>query len=201
MAEDVTLIGVFGDKAAILGIGGGEPKTVRVGQKLGNLTLISVERERATIEVDGKRRVLARGQTYSTSGGGGSKGGGAGGRQSVTLAADAGGHFFADGAINGGTMRFVVDTGASAIALPAADAERLRIDYRKGQRGVAKTANGEAATYIVRLDTVRIGDIELQNVEAMVLEKGLTVGLLGMSFLNRVEMQRSGDRMTLTRRF
>jgi aspartyl protease family protein len=193
-AADVSLIGTFGTTAAILSIDGGAPKTVKVGQSHGGVTLIAVENDRATIEAGGKRRVLARGQTYSSSGAGS-------GPQSVTLSAGAGGHFMADGQINGGAIRFLVDTGATAIAIPASDANRLRIDYRSGQRGTTQTAGGPTTMYVVRLDTVRVGGIELQNVEAIVIEQGLPIALLGNTFLNRTEMRREGQTMTLTRRF
>jgi aspartyl protease family protein len=63
------------------------------------------------------------------------------------------------------------------------------------------TANGAAPAYAVQLDRVRIGAIELNNVEAVVVEAGLPIALLGMSFLNRVEMRRDGEAMTLIRRF
>lgn len=193
-AADIALIGVMGDKAAVLAAGGGEPKTVKVGQKWMGVTVLSVEREQATVEIDGKQRVLKIGQHYrgapSPSG-----------RQSVTLSADTRGHFFADGAINGSPVRFMVDTGATAIALPASEALRLGIDYRKGQRGLTSTANGVVPFYRIRLDTVTIGAIELTGVDAGVVEGGLSVVLLGMSFLNRVEMRREGHLMTLERRF
>lgn len=194
MAAEVTLVGVFGDKAAVLAIDGGAPRTVKVGQKLGEITVIAVEKDRATIEAGGKRRVLVRGQTYSTSGSGAD-------RQSVTMSAGAGGHFMVDGQIGGGAIRFLVDTGASAVAIPASAATRLGIDYRKGRPGTTQTAAGPAQMYIVRLDSVRVGGIELQNVEAIVIEQGLSVALLGNSFLNRVEMRRDGQTMTLTRRY
>jgi aspartyl protease family protein len=195
--EEVSLVGVFGDKAAIVAIGAAAPKTLKVGERFGGVMLISVEKspERATVEIDGKRRVLVRGQTYSTSGGGG------GGAQSVTLAVGAGGHFMADGQINGGAIRFLVDTGATAIAIPASDANRLRIDYRSGRRGTTQTAGGPTPVYLVRLDSVRVGGIELQNVEAIVIEQGLPIALLGNTFLNRMEMRREGQTMTLTRRY
>jgi len=192
-AADVSLIGTFDTKAAILSIDAGAPKTVRVGQSFSGITLISVENDRATIEVEGKRRVLQRGQTYSSSG--------SGGAQSVTLSAGAGGHFMADGQVNGGAMRFVVDTGATSIAIPASDANRLRIDYQKGRRVSTQTANGVAPAYLVTLDSVRIGGIELYSVEAIVIEQGLAVGLLGNSFLNRTEMRREGQSMTLIKRY
>lgn len=196
-AADVSLIGTFESKAAILSIDGGAPRTVKVGQSAGGVTLIGVEQERAIVEVDGKRRVLVRGQTYSSS----SIGNAPPGAQSVTLSAGAGGHFTADGQINGGAIRFVVDTGATAIAIPARDAIRLRIDYKAGQRGISQTAGGPTAIYIVRLDSVRVGGIEIQNVEAVVIEQGLDVALLGNTFLNRMEMRRDGSTMTLTRRY
>ena len=193
-AADVSLIGTFGSTAAILSIDGGAPKTVKIGQSYGGVTLIAVENDRATVEAGGKRRVLARGQTYSS-------GAAASGAQSVTLSAGAGGHFMADGQINGGAIRFLVDTGASAVAIPAREATRLRIDYRSGQRGTTQTAGGPTAMYIVRLDSVRVGNIELQNIDAMVIEQGLDISLLGNTFLNRMEMRREGQTMTLTRRF
>jgi aspartyl protease family protein len=198
-AADVSLIGTFDTKAAILSIDAGAPKTVKVGQSFGGVTLIAVEKDRATVEVDGKRRVLVRGQTYSSSGPG--SGGPGSGAQSVTLSAGAGGHFFADGQINGGAIRFVVDTGATAIAIPASDAIRLGIDYKAGQRGMSRTAGGQTAIYIVKLDSVRVGGIEIQNVDAIVFEQGLDVPLLGNTFLNRMEMRRDGSTMTLTRRY
>ena len=193
-AADVALIGTFESKAAILSLDAGAPKTLKVGQTFGGVTLIAVEKDRATIEVDGKRRELVRGQTYSSRPG-------ASGAQSVTLAAGAGGHFITDGQVNGAAIRFMVDTGASTVAIPASDAIRLRIDYKKGRRGTTQTAAGPAEVFLVRLNSVRIGDIEVQNVEAVVIERGLDIALLGNSFLNRMEMRRDGATMTLVRKF
>jgi len=193
-AADVALIGLIGDKAAVLAIGGGEPKTVKVGQKWSGVTVVSVERGQATVEIDGKRRVLTIGQHYRAAAA-------ASDRQSVTLAADPRGHFFTDGAINGNPVRFLVDTGASSVALPAAEALRLGIDYRKGKRALSNTAAGVVPIYVVRFDTVKLGSIELSGVEGVVIEHGLNVALLGMSFLNRVEMKRDGHTMVLIRRF
>ena len=119
----------------------------------------------------------------------------------TVLQADERGHFFAQGMINGSPVRMLVDTGASLIALPAAEAKRMGIDYLRGGRGTASTANGVVPVYRVRLDTVRIGDLELNQVDALVQEQGLPIALLGMSFLNRTEMRRSGEQMTLQRRY
>jgi len=193
-ATDVSLIGIFEAKAAILSIDAGAPKTIKVGQSFGGVTVLAVEKDRATVEIDGRRRVLVRGQTYSSSAA-------TSGAQSVTLAAGAGGHFMADGQINGGAIRFLVDTGASTVAIPASEANRLRIDYRKGRRATSQTAGGPTEVYVVRLDSIRVGGIELQNIEAIVIERGLDIALLGNSFLNRMEMRQDGRTMTLTRRF
>jgi len=193
-AANVALIGVIGDKAAVLSAAGGEPKTVKVGQTWNGVTVVSVERGQATLEMAGKRQVMKIGQHYRAAAAPSE-------RQSVTLAADARGHFFTEGAINGNPVRFLVDTGATSVALPAAEALRLGIDYRKGEQALGSTAGGVVPIYIVRFDTVRLGAIELTGVEGVVLEKGLEVALLGMSFLNRVEMKREGQNMVLIRRF
>jgi aspartyl protease family protein len=193
-AAEVALIGVFGDKAAVLAINGGDPKTVKVGQTWKGVSVLSVEKDRATVEFEGRKRVLLQGQHYRS-------GAARSDRELVTLAADSRGHFVTEGAVNGSSVRFLVDTGATSIALPARDAERLGIDYRKGRRAITQTANGPVGVYRVNLTTVRLGDIELQAVEAVVIEQGLDIALLGMSFLNRVEMKRDGATMTLIRRF
>ncbi len=194
LAAEVSLVGVFPGKAAVLVVDGGEPRSVRIGQTLSGVTVIAVEREQAVIEVDGQRRNVALGQHYRSEEA-------ADTRQSVVLAADARGHFVVEGAINGGSMRFLIDTGATSIALPAADARRLGIDYLKGQRGITQTANGNAIAYRVRLDRVKVGDIEIAGVDAIVLDTTMEFALLGMSFLNRVDMRRDGQTMTLIRRF
>jgi aspartyl protease family protein len=103
--------------------------------------------------------------------------------------------------VNGSSVRFVVDTGATGVVLPAADARRLGIDYRKGERGQSRTAGGVVPVFRITLNRVRVGDIELSNVEGVVIEQGLDIALLGMSFLNRVDMKHDGRTMTLTRRF
>jgi aspartyl protease family protein len=193
-AADVSLVGVIGGKAAVVVVDDGEPKTVKVGQTWHGVTVLSVDKDSALLEIEGTRRVLQQGQHYrrvaATSD-----------RAQVTLAAGPGGHFVGEGAVNGTPVRFLVDTGATSIALPASFAQRAGIDFRKGEPGLSNTANGLVPVYRVNLDTVRLGAIELQSVEAMVFEAGLNTALLGMSFLNRVEMRREGDTMTLTRRF
>ena len=194
-AAEVTLVGLIGAKAIVV-IDGGAPRTLAPGQQsAGGVVLLGTEKDAAHFEIDGKKRTLRMGQAYSAAATGA-------GRQSVTLSPDQSGHFVTMGSINGGSVRFIVDTGATLVALQASEARRLGIDYLKGQRAQVQTANGVAAVYRTKLDTVRIGDIEVRNVDAVVGENdtaGLT--LLGMSFLNRMEMKRDGQSMTLTRRY
>jgi aspartyl protease family protein len=192
--DDVALIGVIGDKAAVLALDGGEPKTVKLGQTWNGITVLSVRHEEATVDVKGEKRVLHLGQHYRSAAP-------AATHASVTLAADSRGHFFAEGAVNGVPVRFVVDTGATMVSLPKRDAERLGINYRSGRAGMSNTANGPALVYLVTLDSVRVGGIELHGVAALVHDSGLEQALLGMSFLNRVGMQRDGATMTLVQRF
>jgi aspartyl protease family protein len=195
-AAEVALIGVIGRSAAVLAVDGGDPKTVKVGQTWRGITVIEVEHDRATVEVEGKKRVLERGQHYRSGAASASD------RGKVILAADSRGHFLADAMVNGLPVRFVIDTGATLIALPEREAERLGIDYRSGRASATRTANGVVKVYVVKLDSVRVGGIELHNVDATVhVGAGLDQALLGMSFLNRVQMQRDGGTMTLIQRF
>ena len=192
---EVSVIGLFPGKAVVV-IDGGAPRVLSVGQKpVEGVTLISTDRESATLVIDGQKRTLRIGQHQAGPAPASS-------HQSATLTADARGHFVIDGQINGGAMRFLVDTGATAVSLSAADASRLGIDYRKGQPGLMGTANGTVAAYRVKLDTVRVGDIVVNNIDAAVIEGNeMPFALLGMSFLNRMEMKREGQTMVLIRRF
>jgi aspartyl protease family protein len=81
------------------------------------------------------------------------------------------------------------------------EAERLGIDYRKGQLSRASTANGVVTTYVVRLGSVRVGDVEVYDVEGTVLPANMPVILLGNSFLTRFQMTRHNDQMVLERRY
>ena len=117
------------------------------------------------------------------------------------MAADARGHFYTTGSINGASVRFLVDTGATMISLGTADARRMGLDFNSGQKGMTQTANGQAVASKIQLDTVRIGDVTLHNVDALIHQTEMPIALLGMSFLNRMDMQRDGNTMTLKKRF
>ena len=189
-AADVGLAGLFPGKA-LLTINGGSPRTVAVGVATDEgVKVLSIDGEKATVEIDGKKRVLRVGENVAIQSSGK-------GPATAVLTADGRGHFLTAGNINGTTVRFLVDTGASMISLGASDARRIGIDASKGQTGVVSTANGQAAVTRVKLDTVRVGEIVMNSVDALVHQQDMPVVLLGMSFLNRMEMQRVGDTMTL----
>jgi aspartyl protease family protein len=195
-ATDVNVIGLFRGKAVVV-VNGGKPRTLSAGEATPEgVKLVSVDTEQALLEIDGKRRSLGMGQSISVAAPS------TGGRAQATLAADARGHFLTTGQINGQSVQFLVDTGASMISMNASEARRLGVNYLKGERGYASTANGPAAVYKVRLDSVRVGDISITDVEALVHDgNALPLVLLGMSFLNRLEMRRDGPTMTLIKRF
>jgi aspartyl protease family protein len=140
----------------------------------------------ALVEVDGKRWRMGLGSSTASS---------------VVLQADARGHFLAEVLVNGVPVRALVDTGASAVSLNAADARRLGLDLSRAQPVTLQTAGGARRGLRTRLASVQLGDLVLRDVEAVVSEANdLPVALLGMSFLRFLDMQRSGQTLTLTQR-
>jgi aspartyl protease family protein len=200
-ATRVTVVGLFPGKA-VVSIDGKDPRTMSIGEKTGEgVKLVSTTSDSATLEIDGKRHTLDVGQMYAATGQSSAPNSGGSGR-TINLAADGNGHFLTFGQINGKAIQFLVDTGATSVSIPASFADDAGIDYRKGQRQLSQTANGVIVVYRVKLDSVRVGDVTLYQVEGVVIEgKGLGAALLGMSFLNRMEMKREGTVMTLTKRF
>ena len=194
-AVEVGIVGLFPGKAVLV-IDGGTPRTLEVGAKTADgIKLIAVEGTDAVLEIAGKRQRIGIGQqVYSV-------GGSSNGPAVISLTADARGHFMTSGSINSATARFMVDTGATMVAMGASDARRANIDYARGQSGSMMTANGAVRVWRVTINSLRIGDVALSGIDAVVQEHDMPIVLLGMSFLNRMEMQRSGDTMTLRRRF
>ncbi len=193
--EQVSLQALFKDKAIVLIDGkrrvlkSGEPSPEGV-----RLKSTDTQDETATLEIDGKESVVRLGTVISSFNASSGKG-------KVTLY-PSGKHFFADGAINGAPVRFVVDTGATTIALNSREADRLGIDYRRhGKPGFASTAGGVVRSYGVKLQRVEVGEIALFNVDAGVVEGSFPQEiLLGMSFLGQLDMRQFVDRMELMQR-
>ena len=197
-AADININGVVGSKALVV-IDGGKPRWITTGETTAEgIKLVGISGQSAVVEFGGKRQTLTLGQNERLSGGAAASAG----TQSVTLMAGQGGHFVASGAINGVSVQFLVDTGASFISFSTSEAKRLGVNYLNGQKGASSTANGIAPAYRIKLDEVKVGSITLNNVDAMVMVgDNLPVVLLGNSFLNRMEMKRDGEKMVLTKRF
>lgn len=196
-AADINVVGLFSGKAVLV-IDGGKPRTMAAGETSPEgVRLISASSESAVVEFGGRRQTLTPGQhVYAAAARPDA------GAASVILNADSRGHFVTTGAINGGTIQFLVDTGATAVTLSSGDARRLGINYLAGSRAHTQTANGIVPVYKVKLDAVRVGNVTVSNVDAIIIEgNGLPIALLGMSFLNRMEMKRDGLTMTLTKRY
>jgi len=170
-------------------VNGTAVRSLRAGQTSPEgVRLISADRTQALIEVDGRELALALGGSTVAS---------------AELKVDRSGHFLTTAYVNGVGTQAVIDTGATSVAISSDEAQRLSIGYASAPRVQIATAGGPKTAYRVNLATVRVGGITLHNVDALVMEGGkeqLPVTLIGMSFLNGVEMRRVGDTLTLTRR-
>jgi aspartyl protease family protein len=193
-AQTVSLSGSMGDKALL--VINGTPRTLAAGTSFQNVKVISVAPGEAVVEMDGKRSTLTLGGAQVNLGRGDSEGSGS----RIVLTAGSGGHFVTGGSINGKAVSFMVDTGASMVAMSESDAERIGLKYKGGERGIANTANGQVPVYRVNLTTVRVGDVQVYNVDAMVVPMPMPNILLGNSFLTRFQMKRENDVLTLERR-
>lgn len=192
--EKITLFALFHDQAVLLV--DDQRHRLRTGEHSPEGVLLvatDTDAEQAVIEVDGQRRVLRLGivfQAATTT------------PPAITLYADRNGFYHANGTINGVPTTFLVDTGANIIAMNSALAQRIGLDYTKGQSGTAMTAGGPVRMYAIRLDRVKLGAIELYNVDAGVIEGPQpAVPLLGMSFLNRLNLNQTGNRLELVQRY
>jgi aspartyl protease family protein len=183
---------------ALLIVDGAPPRMLGVGESFNGVKLVTLAGDQAVVEVDGRRQALRLGDAPASVG---SAGAAPGRGHRITLTVASGGHFLAQGAINGQQVQFMVDTGATAVAMGAADAQRMGIDFRKGEPGMASTANGNVPVWRVKLDTVRIADVEVRSVDATVVPVNMPYVLLGNSFLSRFQMKRENDIMVLERRY
>ena len=188
-AESVAVLGLFKNQALVEIDGARE--LIKKGEIKAGVRLISADSKTAVLEVDGRRGTYRLGSRISS-------------HFSKAKAREVQiwrrhGMFSTVGSINGQTINFLVDTGASSVAMSSKDAKRLGIDYRRiGTEIRVSTASGTAKAYRVVLDRVRVGEIELRLVEAMVLAGDHPKqALLGLTFLNRLEMQNNGQMLLL----
>ncbi len=191
--DSVRVVGLFSGTAVVQL--DGRQTLLRAGQTSPEgVTLVSASAKQAVLEINGKRGVYTLGSHISSS-----YADAADRELAVRIWPDAMGMYTIVGSINGFPVRFLVDTGASTIAMNSAQAKRLGIDYRvEGKPGLASTASGVVRSYGVELDRVKVGDIELRNVRAGVIDGSHPQQvLLGMTFLNRVDMVREGKMLEL----
>jgi aspartyl protease family protein len=191
MAQSVALTGQMGGKALLLI--DGQPQILAVGEQARGVKLLSLGDGQARVERGGVATTLRLGGAPASIGAGAASSG----AREIVLSAGSGGHFMAGGAINGRATRFMVDTGATLVALSRDEAERLGVDWRGGRPGMTQTAGGAMPVHMLTLNTVRVGEIELANVTAVVVESPMPYVLLGNSFLGRFQMRRENDIMRL----
>ncbi len=194
-AQTVTFNGHIGTHKALLVIDG-EPHTVGVGNTVRGVRLLALTPAQADVAIGESRRTLALGAGAVRASGPAPSSGG----NQIVLAAGRHGHFRTIGQINGKSTEFMVDTGASVVSLGQVEADRLGIDYKNGVPGMARTANGSVPMRIIVLNSVRIGDVEVANVEAAVHPGSIGAVLLGNSFLTRFQMKRENDVLRLEKR-
>jgi aspartyl protease family protein len=196
-AQSVALQGMFGKKALLI-VDGAAPKIVAPGETFMGVKVLSTSGDTAVIEVDGKRDTLRVGEAPASVGAHGTAPG-SGSR--IVLSAASGGHFLTEGRINGQQVRFMVDTGATAVGIPEAEAKRIGLAYKDGRMSMASTAGGVVTTWQIKLASVRVGDVEVRDVDASVVPANMPYILLGNSFLDRFQMKRENEQMVLERRY
>jgi aspartyl protease family protein len=197
MAQTVGLSGMLGGKALVI-VDGSAPKSVAAGESYKGVKVVSTQGDQAVVEIAGKKTTLRVGDAPANVGGGGGTDNAA---TKVVLTASSNGHFFTQGQINGRAAQLVVDTGASVVSMSTADAQRMGINYENGQRVQMSTANGVIPAWRIKLNTVRVGDVQMYDIDAVVSSGSMPYVLLGNSFLSRFQMTRTNDQMVLEKRF
>ena len=192
-AQAVALAGMLGSKALLV-VDANPPKAVGAGDEYGGVKVIAITKDEATVEVSGARRTLRLGEAPVSVGARGGSG------KRITLVADSRGHFVNNGTINGQVMQYMVDTGASTVAIGRPDADRMGLKYLSGQPVRVGTANGVAQGWRMKLDSVRVGDVEVFGVDAIITSQPMPYVLLGNSFLTEFQMTRINDQMVLEKR-
>ncbi len=164
------------------------------GKEKSGLLLISADSKQAVIRSNGEEKTYGLatriGSEYAKPEGG----------HSIQVWPDPMGMYMVNGSINGFQLKFLIDTGATTVAMNSHQAKRMGLNYKlKGIEGRSNTASGVVRSYFLKLDRVRVGEIELRNVPASVIDGSHPKEvLLGQSFLNQLVMTREGKMMELT---
>lgn len=190
-AQSVSLAGRMGERALL--VVNGTPYTVAVGATAAGVKLLRWQGDEAEVDVPGGRLRLRVGGTPAQLGVSNAPP-----AREIVMTAGSGGHFTPEGAVNGRAARFLVDTGATLVAIGVDEAARLGLDLSGATRGVSQTANGPVPVQVIVLDRVRVGAVEVSNVGAVIVPQTMPFILLGNSFLSRFQMRRDNDVMQLT---
>ena len=178
--------------AAVLKIDG-ERKMLKAGQSYKGVTLVAAHSRTATLEVDGETMEMGTSRHIGTRYE-------AAESQVVTIPRDAMLQYQTSATINGRTVQVLVDTGANVVALNSGHAQSLGVDYTAGAPGRIETASGSINAWIVTLRFVQVGGIQVENVRASVVDGNFPASiLLGMSFLQHVDMRENNDILSLSR--
>ncbi|MDR2208031.1 MAG: TIGR02281 family clan AA aspartic protease [Azoarcus sp.] len=207
-AAELALSGIVGDRAVIV-VDNGPPQLLAVGASTPNgVRLLLIEGNTAVIEFEGRRQTLRLGERVVRHGD--TPGTNTDTREQarkilargveITIESDASGHFMIDGEINGGSVNFLVDTGASLVAIGYSTAQNLGLDLDDEQRGQAHTAGGLINTWRVTLRSLKIGGLRFDNIDALVMQANMPQVLLGMNVLEQMEMRRDGKLMRLKKK-
>ncbi|WP_293934394.1 TIGR02281 family clan AA aspartic protease [Iodobacter sp.] len=192
-ATEVTLLAAMGNKGILLI--DGQKKTLAIGQKMGDVKLLAVSSEQATVMIGTRQRQLLLGQGYiaSTKAESDSVG-------SLTLSPDAQGHYYADIAVRGISQRGIIDTGASFLSMPRNLASNMGVDYKQGEESRTQTANGIIKSWQVTIAQIRIGSLLFNNVQASIRDQDNGPLLIGNSVLNRFQMKREQELLILQKK-
>lgn len=193
--DKLNIVGLFKDKAVVEI--DGKPQVLKVGvERTDGIKLIRANSKEAVIEIDGKQATYQVGTRIGTAYTPPPEG------TMVQIGPDGRGMYFTDGTINGYGVKFLVDTGATTLALNRQIAKRLGIDYKlEGKEGTVQTASGYTKAYFVTLKKVTVGDIALNNVEAVVLDgDSPPEPLLGNTFLGRLDIKRNDQILELIKK-
>ena len=191
-AQSLALAGRMGAKALL--VIDGRPHTLAVGDSAAGVTLLQLDDGAATVQVGTQRQVLRLGAAPARLAGTAPA---AAANREIVLSAGPGGHFMTSGSINGRAVQFMVDTGATRVALGRAEAERIGLDLSNAQRGMTQTANGAVPVQLLTISALRVGEVLLANVPAVVVPAPMPYVLLGNSFLQRFQMRRDNEVMRL----
>ena len=192
-SASVAFSGMLGDKALL--IIDGQARGVAVGATVQGVKLVRLDGTQAQVEADGKTTILRLGGGAKVAG---SDGAGTGTR--IVIPVGAGGHYGGLASINGHPVHYIVDTGATSIAISADVASSLGLDYADSTAAAVMTANGAVATRRLTLNKVTIGDVTIFNVDAMVVPQTMPVVLLGNSFLSHFQMHSDSDSLVLDKK-